>query len=359
MALQERDYQTRIINKVIDFFKDNEPSALIESPTGSGKSIMGLKILEYFEKNHNLTSIWVANRKNLLKQIDEFNQHFFSLKKFTPVSMFDKNPPKADIVVIDEAQHDATSSCIHIHEICSAKYVLGLTATPFRTDRMKLAFKKVVKDAGIQRLINDGWLCPYIHWSIDNWRFETVSQIYLAEMDKWGKSVIFFQTIEECDRFSEILKSHDIRCEVITSFTDRECQLDAFDKGEFNIVANVAILNEGFDCPDLKTVFIRDASKLPTIQMAGRAFRLHYGKEFCNIVQSKDTDWQFTRTVKPLYRYVSKENKWLALGDSLIIDETVKQITRQMVKTKYNMPKYFEDPERTIDPYNLRIKTAR
>ena len=52
------------------------------------------------------------------------------------ISMFDKNPPAdVDLLVVDECQHDAADSMAHIHNVVKPKMILGLTATPFRSDR--------------------------------------------------------------------------------------------------------------------------------------------------------------------------------------------------------------------------------
>ena len=64
-----------------------------------------------------------------------------------------------------------------------------------------------------------------------------------------------------------------------------------------DVVANVQILAEGYNFEGLKTVFVRDSSRLPAIQISGRALRLHESKaDGANIVQSIDTHWPFTRT---------------------------------------------------------------
>jgi superfamily II DNA or RNA helicase len=340
MQLQQRDYQDRVVDKVVGFFEAGDRTVMMESPTGSGKTIMAHRVLRHFEQRHGLTANWVAMRRNLLQQVRETNDRFFGLGKLTPVSMFDKNPPPADITVVDEAQHDAAASCVHVHEKSRSRFILGLSATPYRTDTLKLAFKRVVKDAGIHRLIQDGWLCPYHHWSIEKWTPQSVAGTYLAEPQRWGKSVAFFLTLDECREFANILQNAGHRCEVITADTNREAQLDAFDAGQFRIVANVAILNEGFDCPDLRTVFVRDASRLPTVQMAGRGFRTHEGKPHCNIVQSTETRWPFTRTAQPQRSYCIRDGRWFCLQSSDLVEATARRMAQKIAGTQVHMPEY-------------------
>jgi len=345
--LQDRDYQNRVVEKAVGFVEAGDNSILIESPTGSGKTIIGLRILRHLEERYGWRSNWIAMRRNLLGQVAEANDRFFGLGKLTPVSMFEKDPPPAEITVVDEAQHDATASAAHIHARSGSKIIIGLSATPQRTDNLKLAFKRVVRDAGIHRLITEGWLSPYEHWSIRNWDVPHVASVYLSDPAKWGKSVAFFHRIEQCTEFAQILAESGHHCEVITADTDRESQLDAFDAGEFDMVANVAILNEGFDCPDLRTVFVRDSAKLPTIQMAGRAFRKspETGKTHCNVVQSANAKWQFTRTARARQAHALRDGRWLTLGNSVVIDKVARETIQSIATIQVTMPKYLTASE--------------
>jgi len=339
---QERDYQTRVIEKTLAFFEAGDNSVLIESPTGSGKTIMALAICKYLEDKYGFRTNWVAMRRNLLHQVVDANERFFGMKNLTAVSMFGKNPPQAEITVVDEAQHDATASASNIHEQSVSRFILGLSATPQRTDNLKLAFRRTVKDAGIHRLIRDGWLAPYDHWCIDTWDPNYVADTYLRDIDTWGKSAVFFHRIDQCVEFASILADHGHHAEVITAATDRDTQLDAFDAGKFNVVVNVGILNEGFDCPNLQTVFVRDSARLPTVQMAGRGFRLRpeTGKTHCNIVQSGNARWQFTRTATPRRGYARRGDRWLALGDSMVLDAIAQRTVQDIASVEVALPKY-------------------
>jgi superfamily II DNA or RNA helicase len=73
-----------------------------------------------------------------------------------------------------------------LHNIIMPDFVLGMTATPFRTDSMKLCFSKVIKDAGIHQLIQDGYLSRYHHYTIPNWNPNTVAEFYAADPTRWG-----------------------------------------------------------------------------------------------------------------------------------------------------------------------------
>jgi len=218
--IELRDYQVRIVNKSIGFLTNgSDNSVLIESPTGSGKTIMGLAIAKYFEDKYGWKTNWMAMRRNLLTQIKESNEQFFKIKGLRAVSMFDKNPPKADLIIVDEAQHDAAASAMHVHIKTKAKKVLGLSATPFRTDRLKLSFNRVIKDAGIHRLIQEGWLSKFHHFVIDEYTPTSVARTYLNDIDKWGKTIVYFHSLSQCDHFKRIVESSGIRCEIVSATT--------------------------------------------------------------------------------------------------------------------------------------------
>jgi ERCC4-related helicase len=132
-----------------------------------------------------------------------------------------------------------------------------------------------------------------------------------------------------------------VYCEVVTGQTKREEQLDDFDEGKFRVVANVMVLTEGFDCPNLETVFVRDSAKLPTIQMAGRGFRTHPGKDHCNIVQSKMTRWTFTRTATPAMSLVQRRGNWYTLGSNERVNLSAHKMRRKLLELgDIEMPPY-------------------
>ena len=92
------------------------------------------------------------------------------------ISMFDKNPPKVDVLIIDEAQHDAATSMANLHGQVQPHWTLGLSATPYRTDRVKLCFEQVIRDADIAHLIADGYLSSYHHYTLEEYTPSTVSR---------------------------------------------------------------------------------------------------------------------------------------------------------------------------------------
>jgi superfamily II DNA or RNA helicase len=69
MDVQPRPYQQRIVGKAVDLFTNRQlRSVLIDSPTGSGKTIMGLLIARVLQDRLGLRVGWVAMRRYLLAQ---------------------------------------------------------------------------------------------------------------------------------------------------------------------------------------------------------------------------------------------------------------------------------------------------
>lgn len=213
--------------------------------------------------------------------------------------MFEKNPPRdIDLLIVDEAQHDAASSMARLHNIIQPKMILGLTATPFRTDRVKLCFDRVVKDAGIHQLIQDNYLSRFDHYTIPSWNVDSLAQTFLQSPQKWGRSIFFLQRLKECFELHQKLQSGGIPCDVVTGSSDRDQQLKDFRAGRLQVLINCMVLTEGFNDPSLQTVWVRPSGRGPTIQMAGRVLRKYESLSVKNIVQPQQTRHPFVRTAK-------------------------------------------------------------
>lgn len=346
--VEPRPYQRRIVGKGLDMFmgryknleghpEPNARSILIESPTGSGKTVMGWLLLKSLQTElattgQKLAVGWVAMRRNLLSQAARENADHhpelnpsgksIGVQNLTMVSMFDNRPEELIklkeegykiCLAVDEAQHDAASSMAHLHNLLEPDYILGLSATPFRQDRVKLCFDKVIKDAGIHQLIQDGYLSKFHHYTIPDWTVETVTEHYLRDPKRWGKSIFYFVNLDECRRCHAMLRASGIVSELVTGDSDVEEQLAMFRNGDVPVLVNCMKLTEGFDEPTLQTAFVRDSGKGPTMQMAGRAFRKCQGMPHKQIVQSKQTRWPILRTAMPEQQYVWQEDNWLSL----------------------------------------------
>jgi superfamily II DNA or RNA helicase len=337
-----RPYQRRIVAKALDLFlAQGMRSLLIESPTGSGKTVMALLIARALQEEFGLRIGWVAMRRYLLAQAAAENEDRAIDARLTFLSMFDRDPPRdLDMLIVDEAQHDAANSMAHLHQLIQPRFILGLTATPFRTDRMKLCFDKVIKDAGIHPLIQDGYLSPYHHYTLPDFSPETVTDHYVRDRQRWGKSILYFPTLRQCAEADALLKRHGVRADVVTGSSDREAQLAAFEAGELDVLLNCVVLVEGFDCPSLRTVFCRPSGKGPTIQMCGRVLRKHPDLPFKQIVQCRRTRWPFVRTAGAAQQYTWLDGEWRTLEANPHLHAISTRTLCALAKIQVELPRY-------------------
>jgi superfamily II DNA or RNA helicase len=341
-TLQTRPYQQRIIKRTVELFcEQGMRSILIDSPTGSGKTVMGLLIARQMQEQLGIKVGWVAMRRYLLGQAETENREKGIGVEANFISMFDREPPTGlDLLVVDEAQHDAASSMAHLHQVVRPRFILGLSATPFRADRVKLCFDAVIKDAGIQTLIQDSYLSQYHHYTIPEHTPAKVVEHYVRDRQRWRKSIAYFHTIEQCQQAAQLFEVNGVRADVVTGSSDRDAQLEAFKAGRTDVLLNCMVLSEGFDCPELMTVFCRPSCKGVTIQMAGRVLRKHPDHPFKQIVQCGKTPWPFQRTARAAQDFVWKDDGWKSLKANPMIGEVNGRTLRMLAQVKVEIPPF-------------------
>ena len=298
---EEREYQKRVVANTLKAIDEGHKSILITSPCGSGKTFMGHTIAAELNRRHGWKTGWTAMRWNLLQQAAEENKRLVGLDNIEYFSTFDRNPPlDVDILIEDEGHHAASATATHLTSVINPKIHIALTATPFRSDRVKLSFSKIVQDAGVKQLIEEGWLSAFDQYIAKvAWTPYEVAKLYSDHQARWGKTVVYFLSIAECEECQKALLDAGVPSEVVYQDSDIDAQLEMFATGNTRVLLNVVMLTEGFNSPDLQTVFVRPASKGPTIQMAGRVLRKHPECPVKNIVQVEGTKWPFSRIAGP------------------------------------------------------------
>lgn len=342
--VEPRDYQASIIEKTYSgFVNDSLKSIMIELPTGAGKTVIGLVTCKLLQENLGLKIGWVAHRRFLLRQAQEENHEKKINADIKFISMFDKNPPTdLDMLVIDEAVHDAAASCAHLHNVIKPRFILGLSAFPLRSDRVKLCFDKTIKEAGIASLIEKGYLSKYYHWTIGNeYNPETVFKFYYDRWQKWGKTIAYFHTIIQCQEFQELCLSKNIGCEVVTGASDKYRQLREFKRNPaIPVIANCMMLTEGFNMRTLKTVFLRPSCRGLTVQMAGRVLRKHPKVTIKNVVQCAKTKYPFIKTALPEKQLIWSGDEWRSLTPNNNAEVAHSNLIKSIATITVTMPQF-------------------
>jgi len=344
-----RDYQQALASDVIGALEAHIPgrasraiasSALVIVPTGGGKTHIALSIAATLQ-GAGLRVGWCAARRELLRQVDGENQRFGFGVDLRLVSMFDRSPPPCDCLIMDEAHHDACVSSANLTAAMAPSYVIGLTATPYRTDQARLAYNHVLRRCSIQSLQDDGYLSQYRHVTIDSWAPEAVATTWLAHPNEFGKSVMFFRTAHEGERCIAYLRAGGVACELVTGSTDRDDQIARLGGGELHVLVAMACLTEGFNDPSLGTVFVRPASRGPTVQMAGRVLRIHPDIPLKTIVQYQRTPYPFPRLARPREQFVLTDGVWRAVGANRQLDRLVRSMRMIAAKRVPALPQFF------------------
>jgi superfamily II DNA or RNA helicase len=227
-----------------------------------------------------------------------------------------------------------------LHQQIRPRFILGLSATPFRADRVKLCFDCVIKDAGIQTLIQDGYLSPYRHFTIPRHTPVEVAAFYLRDRERWGKTLLYFHTLEQCFAADALLKAAGVRSDVVTGCSDRDAQLEDFRFGRLKVLTNCMMLSEGFDCPELKTVFCRPSCKGVTVQMGGRVLRKHPDLPIKQIVQCARTPWPFQRTAAAAASYTWMNGDWRSLQINPLINEVTNRALQAIARAEVTLPQF-------------------
>lgn len=230
---------------------------------------------------------------------------------------------KFDFIIIDEAHHAVASSYQKLWDFCPDAKKLGVTATPWRMNNSGFAqiFDAYIPSMSIKEFIQKGWLATYQYYSIpisseliksiDSIREFDIEGDYknsaLAEVcdtlkiraqlyDSYAKNalgkkgIIYSISREHSEHICSQYQSHGVLIENIDSKTPakvREAVINAFKNGEIDIIVNVDIFSEGFDCPDIEFIQLARPTKslVKYIQQVGRGLRKN-GDKRCIILDN-------------------------------------------------------------------------
>lgn len=183
--------------------------------------------------------------------------------------------------------------------------VLGVTATPFRSDRKELGnfYEKIAIEIGLDRLIREGFLSKVqiksFPMSIDLRDVgvrggdyaaddlgaviepilqEAANQLVVHAADR-KKIVVFLPLVKTSIRMARILNDMGIKA-VHVSGDDRS-QLRDFTHGDARVICNAQLLTTGWDCPQVDCVLVLRPTKSLALyqQCVGRGTRIHPGKD--------------------------------------------------------------------------------
>ena len=323
MAIELRPYQEKARRRVEEEWHEGRAKTLLVLPTGTGKTIVFSAITkdEVMAGRHVLI---LAHRGELLEQAADklykstglasslekagsscldswYLVTVGSVQTLMRQSRLDKFPRDYfQTIIIDEAHHAISTSYQNILQYFDKAQVLGVTATPDRSDMKDLGeyFDSIAYEYSLPSAIRDGYLTPIkaqtipLKLDISNVTMsagDTALDPYLEQIAsemkhycKGRKTVVFLPLVSTSQKFTELLQSHGFRAaEVNGESKDRARILADFDNGKYDVLCNSMLLTEGWDCPSVDCIVILRPTKSRGLysQMVGRGTRLFPGKK--------------------------------------------------------------------------------
>ena len=315
-------------------------SVMAQMPTGTGKTYLLTAVIDSFVSNNPMEKVWiVAHRRELVSQIDETVRKFhsysasnasFLLSSVKAMSIqwlmrhYNEIEEEPGLIVIDEAHHALAKTYKEMWERFPKAKFLGLTATPCRLNGKGFTdlFDVLVQSWDVPEFISKGRLATYDFVSIksdgvtqrlidslqkrgadgdyQNKEMDmllnkkpSIERLYrsLEEFGKDRKGIVYAINISHAQKITKLYQEHGVKAIAIdskTPATERQQDIEAFKKGDIQVLVNVDIFSEGFDCPDVEFVQLArpTLSLAKYLQMVGRGLRVAKGKKNCVIIDN-------------------------------------------------------------------------
>lgn len=303
-------YQRKAARECIEYLKAGKRVVLV-APTGAGKTVIAIPVAKQYGR-----VLLVAHRREIIDQASvTFGDkvHAVSIQKLSTSTV--KLPRGVDLIIIDEAHRAAARTYRDLIGRYPKARLLGLTATPVRTDGQGLAgiFDVIVKTPGYIDLLDHdpAVLVPYRAFEAPD---EALKQLALMKKNHGDYRTADLSTLMNQPRLIgnavREYKAHAVGrkaiCfavsithsrDLVKAFCDagiravhvdgsthpliRQRSLDDLRDGRIDILSNVNLFTEGWDCPPVDCVIIErpTASKALHFQSIGRALRAFAGKK--------------------------------------------------------------------------------
>lgn len=403
--LKPYSFQQEILEKLEleRVVKENHRN-LVVAATGTGKTVISAfdykNFKDEFEGDPKL--LFVAHRKEILKQslqtfrqilkeasfgelyVDGFKpnewNHVFASIQSLHSGEFEFGKNHFDAVIIDEFHHAEANTYQRLLDYVQPKYLLGLTATPERTDGknvMDFFGGKATAELRVWDAIEKGLLSPFqyfgvhdntdlsnVTWVRGNYDRAELERLYTSsdnrmtfiekelkdkvrnplEMKALGFCVGVQHAQYMADRFKE-LGIPSIHLSGNSDKSTRDSAISRLRKGDINAIFTVDLFNEGVDIPEVDTIlFLRPTeSSILFTQQLGRGLRLSDKKECLTVLDfigHSNENFSFSNRYsllvnvhgRKLQRFVENGFPVLPTGCAIELDEQSQKIVLSNLK---------------------------
>ena len=219
-----------------------------------------------------------------------------------------------DYILIDEVHKAGAPSYHRVIDYFQPDFLLGMTATPERTDGFnifELFDYNIAYEIRLQEALEEDMLSPFHYFGVTDYVkdgeliSESTDLKYLVEEERvtylleklqyYGcsgnisKGLVFCSRKEEAKTLSTLFHQKGHPSTYLTgehSLEDRERQVERLESGEIEYIFTVDIFNEGIDIPKInQVVMLRNTqSSIIFVQQLGRGLRKDLSKEFVTVI---------------------------------------------------------------------------
>lgn len=330
--------QQEVLKALEKLQQDNKHKALLISATGTGKTYLSAFAVK---KANPKRLLFLAHREQILKQacktftqiipdiqygiLSANHKDFHKPYLFATINMLSKEenltqftPTHFDYIIIDETHRAGASSYLKILNYFQPQFLLGMTATPERTDGFdiyQLFDHNIAYEIRLNQAMQENLLCPFHYFGItditvdnqeinDNSTFNDLttdarvthiinqSQYYGFSGERL-RGLIFCSQIEEAQILSQKFNERGFNTIALSGKDSQETRTNAIHKLEqkerstgLDYIFTVDIMNEGIDIPAINQIIMLRPTKSAIIfvQQLGRGLRKYPQKDYVVIL---------------------------------------------------------------------------
>ncbi len=399
-------FQERLLEQVNLARRQGHHRNLLVAATGTGKTVMAA--IDYARLRKELPRdrlLFVAHREEILDQSmatfrhalrepafgekwvgrskpARFEHVFASIQSLNAAGLDNLEPDHFDIVIVDEFHHAAAPSYSKLLDHVEPAELLGLTATPERSDGLSVLNwfdDRIAAELRLWDAIDQHRLVPFTYYGIHDgldlsdipWRrgrgydIAELSNLYTAN-DAWAKRVIkevierandvhamkalgFCVSVEHARFMAMHFNAAGIAAAAVwgdTPDTERKSALKQLASGEIRILFSVDLFNEGVDVPSVDTLLLLRPTESATLflQQLGRGLRKEENKAVCTVLDFVGTHRKEFRfdlrlrgllggTRKGIQEQVEKGFPYLPAGCHMELDHVARDIVLNSLKS--------------------------
>lgn len=313
----------------LKLLRESEDKGLLISATGTGKTYLSAFDVKNLKPEKML---FIAHRKTILRKAKYTFENIISNKKmaiygeesivdadyiFAMVQTLNKKEHLEkfsknyfNYIIIDEVHHSGAKTYQSIISYFKPDFLLGMTATPERSDDFdiyRLFNHNIAYEIRLYDALRENLLCPFHYFgvsditvdgecidnktSIKNLTLEQRIDHIIEKSRYYGYSgeklhgLMFVSRVEEANILAEKFNERGIKSIALTGEhgdNTRENAIEKLENGEIEYIITVDIFNEGIDIPCVNQVILLrpTESSIVYIQQLGRGLRKNKNKEF-------------------------------------------------------------------------------